>query len=290
MAEDTCDVASFFFAAADLQKASSSGMPAGAQAGTTSPGELAAGPIEMSGQLTGTEESGWEASFTRGLHESKALVEAEDSDVGSWISDPESGGAAVPTRMVHAEALLKIAEDAPSDRWKEKTAERALRVYYHAKWLAERNYANAAEHRYRESSRLARSCRRSVLASHSLARLGYFLIHWRREGEAAKVLQESMALNMKSNPLAPYLHGVLERKVVANDVDRLRLAEQAIINAGEQPSEELEVQRSRLIEEIGYWREAQGSSRHCLATSDVAYVLICYLGHVAAFMKDAFTN
>lgn len=286
--EDTCDVASFIFAGTELHRSPSSGIPAGAQAATSStvsvvPG--AARPTEVAPLLPDAEESGWEATFAVGVFESKKAIEAEDSDAGSWVSDSNSG-AAVPARMLRAEAMLEAAESAPADCWKEKTAERALRVYYHAKWLAERNYARAAEHRYREAARLARNSRRSVLASHSLARLGYFLLHWKRESEAAGVLQESMKLNTKSNPLAPYLHGVLERKAASGDVDRLRVAEEAILNSDEQPSEELELERNRLIDEISYWREAEGASRHCLASSDTAYVLICLCGHAAAFLRQ----
>ena len=105
----------------------------------------------------------------------------------------------------------------------------ALRLYYHAKWLAERNHATAAEWRYREASRLALQTRRKVLAAHALGRFGcadgigldgkilemetqrknggwnpsepctstpstsgwrYFLIHWNRRQEAKEVLRE----------------------------------------------------------------------------------------------------
>lgn len=229
--------------------------------------------------------TGWEAAFAAGVFESKGAVEGDDSNLGSWVKDSGNSGAAVPARIVNAEALLMASEEAPADRWKEKTAERALRIYYHAKWLAERNFARAAEWRYREAARLARQCRRSVLASHSLARLGYFLVHWRREDEAAVVLQESMKLNTKNNPLAPYLNGVLQRKTAGFDVERLRSAEDAILQSGEQPSEELEIERSRLVEEISYWREAEGSTSQCLASSDAAYVMICLCGHAAAFLK-----
>lgn len=289
--DGTCDVASFIFAGTELQR-SSSGLLTSTQDATSSgsaggiPGM--ARSTEAPPQLPDVELSGWEADFAAGVLESKNAVEAQDLDVGSWAFDAEQSGAAVPARMLRAEALLASAEEATANRWKEKTAERALRYYYHAKWLAERNYARAAEHRYREAARLAKNCRRSVLASHSLARLGYFLMHWKREAEATEVLQESMTLNTKSNPLAPYLHGVLERKASAGDLDRLRTAEAAIMESGEQPSEELEVERSRLMEEISYWREAEGSTRHCLASSDAAYVLICLCGHAAAAFRKFF--
>lgn len=233
-----------------------------------------------------TDESSWEHIFGAGVYESKKAVEVDNVDASSWVTD-SSSASAVPARMLKAEVYLQAAEKSSPEQWKAKTAERALRIYYHAKWLAERNYARAAEHRYREAAHLARTCRRSVLASHSLARLGYFLVQWKRQAEAVNVLEESMKLNKKSNPLAPYLHGVLERKVAGGDVDRLRGAEQLIIDAGEQPSEELEAERTRLMDEISYWREAEGSAKHCGATNDVAYVLICFFGHVVAFLKTA---
>mmetsp|Transcript_109356 Transcript_109356/g.193707 ORF Transcript_109356/g.193707 Transcript_109356/m.193707 type:complete len:358 (+) Transcript_109356:221-1294(+) len=234
---------------------------------------------------------GWEAQFALGLHESKLMVAAEELSVGAWATDRnelgEGSGAGVPAQMLKAEALMLAAETAPADSCKVKTAERALRLYYHARWLAERNYASAAEWRYAESARLARRSRRSVLASHSLARLGYFLIQWNRPEEAREVLAESMQLNMKSNPLAPYLYGVLERQAAGADLPRLLAAEEHIIQSGEQPSEDLELERHDLIAEISYWRDAEVSSKHCLANSDVAHVLICLCGHAAQRLSEA---
>jgi len=278
--DETCDMASFIFAGTELHRSPSAAVATEeTRAKATATEEV---PPEV------TEDSDWETTFAAGVYESKKAVEADNVDVSSWVSDSISG-AAVPARMLKAEVYLQAAEKATTETkiWKEKTAERALRIYYHAKWLAERNYARAAEYRYREAAHLARTSRRSVLASHSLARLGYFLVHWKRQDEAQVVLEESMKINSKSNPLAPYLHGVLERKVAGGDVDRLREAEEFIIKAGEQPSEELEAERGRLIEEISYWREAEADSRHCSATNDVAYVLICFFGHVIAFLKSA---
>lgn len=286
--EDTGDVASFIFAGTELERASS-GISAGVQSVTVASGHgmvlRQKPPSDEASERIDPPASAWEASFSAGTTESKATVAMEESDMHAWVSDKASG-AVVPSRMMQAEALLSSAEDAPADQWKAKTAERALRLYYHAKWLAERNYARAAEYRYQEAASLAKSCRRSVLASHSLARLGYFLMHWKRETEAMEVLKESMQLNVKSNPLAPYLHGVLERKVAVGDAERLRSAEDAILNSGEQPSEELEVERSRFIEEISFWRQAENESRHCLASSDAAYILICVCGHAVTFLRQ----
>merc|ERR1719487_2317824 len=119
--------------------------------------------------------------------------------------------------MREAEDLLVAAEDAPEEMWKEKTAVRSLRLYHHAKWLAERGHSAAAEFRFHEAAALARRSRRSVLASHALGRLGYFLLQWRRPAEAKEVLAEAERLNGKTNPLATYLHGVLLREEVGID-------------------------------------------------------------------------
>lgn len=307
--EDPEDITSFIFEGSELTRASSAGFAVSAtstgvaaSAMSTGPETFAVSAASGEAQIArGTAESAppekaavaqdtpaskasWEADFAAAVAESKKMIETEEWDVGSWAPGPGDSGV-VPALMLHAETLLESSEAAPANLWKEKTAERALRMYYHAKWLAEKNYVRAAEYRYREAARLARSCRRSVLASHALARLGYFLMHWKRSDEAAGVLQESIKLNAKTNPLALYLHGILERKAAGN-VGRLRDAEESILKAGEQPSEELELERSRLVHDISYWREAENSSRHCFASSDAAFVLICLCGHTVSFFQQ----
>lgn len=231
---------------------------------------------------------GWEARFARGLRRSKALVEVSEQAVGRWVADSQASGAGVPEEMMLAEELLAASEEAPTAQQKAKTAERALRMYNHAKWLAERNLARAAQWRYREASRLAQQSKRSVLAAHALSRLGYFLMEWRRFGEALEVLQESESLSRKSNPLAPFLIGVLERQSAGPDAERLRLAEDRILNAQEQPSDELEAKRVQLVTEILFWRSATESPQKCLAATDVAQVLACLLGHAAYHLHHAF--
>ena len=48
-----------------------------------------------------------------------------------------------------------------------------------------------------------------------------------------------MRISSKSNPLAPYLLGVLERQDAGSDLQRLQEAEEMILNGGEQPSEDV---------------------------------------------------
>mmetsp|Transcript_86536 Transcript_86536/g.280171 ORF Transcript_86536/g.280171 Transcript_86536/m.280171 type:complete len:344 (-) Transcript_86536:237-1268(-) len=230
---------------------------------------------------------GWEAKFAWGLYHSKVVTEVADRNVGHWVVDRRGSRAGVPARMVQAEELLLAADDAPAERYREKTAERALRLYYHAKWLAERNFATAAEWRYREAHRLARLSRRSVLAAHAFSRLGYFLIHWRRHSEAREVLRESERLSRKSNPLAPYLYGVLERQAAGPDTKRLLAAEERILSSEEQPSEELEAERRGLLKEIDYWRAAEQSPRRCFETFDTAHVIVCLCGHLFLTLRQA---
>lgn len=227
----------------------------------------------------------WEARFARGVHCSKLAVDAGEEAVGAWAVDRKGSGVGVPVKILEAEELLLAAEEAPAAKLKEKTAERALRVYNHAKWLAERNLARAAEYRYREAFRLAKQSKRSVLAAHALSRLGYFLMNWRRYEEAREVLRQSELLSKKSNPLAPYLHGVLERRAAGADAARLRQAEERILSSQEQPSDELESERQQLLGEIGYWRAAEASTAGCFETFDAAKVLICLTGHAVFSLR-----
>jgi len=228
----------------------------------------------------------WESQFAWGVYHSQVSL-GEEEVVHSWTFDAKASEGAVPAKMLRAEELLQhAANKAPEQQKKAKMAEQSLRMYYHAKWLAERNYAKAAEWRYREAARLAKQCRRSVLASHALSRLGYFLMHWRRFDEAREILQESERMNKKSNPLGPYLFGVLERQMAGADEQRLVAAEQRILSAGEQASEELDAERKQLVQEISYWREAVSSPRNCLNTGDATHALICLCSHSGLAVKQ----
>lgn len=236
------------------------------------------GEKEVAQVPTEPESAGWQARFAWGMYYSAKALQAGEDD-GPWTRDAGSGAGA-PKQMLRAEELLRAAcEEAPEQQQKAHVAQWALQVYYHAKWLAERSQATAAEWRYREAERLARSCRRTVLAAHALSRLGYFLVHWRREDEAREILAESERLNTKANPLAFYLIGVLERKASGADVARLMAAEDRILLAEEQPSEDLEVQRRRLSEQIKYWRRAREGPSHCFDAPDIAHVTICLVAH-----------
>lgn len=287
--DDADDMSSFMFAGSELHSVSPGTPVAGTKFEESS--DNAGGASAFSRDLptmqnlANIDDVGWEATFAAGVAESKALVDMDESQIGAWGVDADSQGGSVPLKVLRAETMLEAAQHAPADQQKAKGAERALRIYYHAKWLAERNYARAAEYRYREVARLSILCRRNVLASHALARLGYFLVQWRRHFEAAAVVEESMRLNSKSNPLASYLHGNLERSAAGDDLERIRMAEEYILHAGEQPSEELEEERSHLIDEIKYWREAEYSTMHCFASSDSANVLICIFMHGFAFVR-----
>lgn len=221
----------------------------------------------------------WEEHFSEGLRSSKLVTATQDWPMNEWAVDWDGSGAGVPRQMLLSEELLYSATKAPEPARKEKTAELALRIYYHAKWLAERNLARAAEWRYREAAKLARQCRRSTLAAHSLSRLGYFLIHWRRYDDAREVLEESEQLNSKANVLAPYLLGILERQAAGADVKRLLAAEERILNAKPQPSEELEEERRDLLWEIAYWRDAEQSVSQCFRSTDAARLVICLCMH-----------
>jgi tetratricopeptide (TPR) repeat protein len=217
------------------------------------------------------------------------MLACDETSVGSWVRDVGRSASVVPQKMLLAEDFfLEAFNSMPEGKRKEKLAEQALQIYNHAKWLAERNYATAAEWRYQESARIAKQCRRSTLASHALARLGYFLTQWRRYDEAHAVLEESMKLNTKKNPLGPYLFGVLDRQRAGSDVARLRAAEELILNSAEQPSEDLENQRRQHIADIMYWRNAELEPARCLETSSTTHLLICFACTFGRVVQEVF--
>lgn len=232
----------------------------------------------------------WESQFSQGVRESETMLACDETSVGSWVRDVGRSASVVPQKMLLAEELfLEAFSTMPEGKRKEKQAEQALQIYNHAKWLAEHNYATAAEWRYRESARIAKQCRRSTLASHALARFGYFLTQWCRYDEAHAVLEESMKLNTKKNPLGPYLFGVLDRQRAGSDVARLRAAEELILNSAEQPSEDLENQRRQHIADIMYWRNAELEPARCFETSSVTHLVICFACTFGRVVQEVFS-
>lgn len=227
----------------------------------------------------------WESRFIWGVYYSKLAIDGPEVGTRAWVADTGGSGSGVPKQMLRAEELLESVEEAPAEKQKAKRAELALRIYYHAKWLAERNIVKAAEWRYREASRLARETGRKVLAAHALSRLGYFLASWNRRSEAREVLRDSERLSKKTNPLAPFLYGVLERQVAGPDIERLRAAEERIMSSETQPSEDLERDRQTVMQEISYWRSAELSPRECFSTQDSSHAMICLSGHLFGFLR-----
>lgn len=229
------------------------------------------------------EQAACWARFAEGEAQSKVAVGAP---VGSaplmvkWATD--STGAGVPAKMLRAEELMQHAlECAPGHG--AMGAARALRVFKHAKWLAERDHARAAEVRFREASRGAEEHRRSVLAQHALARLGYFLAQWGRPAEALGAFLEAQRfgdLDPERDPVAPFVLGVVGRLAAGADASMLRDAEERILSAGQQPTEELEIQRQKLQSEIRFWRAAELSPMRCLDAEEVVYAMICLGSHL----------
>mmetsp|Transcript_1446 Transcript_1446/g.3306 ORF Transcript_1446/g.3306 Transcript_1446/m.3306 type:complete len:197 (-) Transcript_1446:11-601(-) len=80
---------------------------------------------------------GWEASFAWGLYYSNLAVDTAESASLRWALDRVGSDAAVPQTMLRAEEwlLAGVSEATPEKKQREKKAEQALRIYYHAKWL-----------------------------------------------------------------------------------------------------------------------------------------------------------
>jgi hypothetical protein len=223
----------------------------------------------------------WEL-FAEGEAQSK-LATGVTNGLAAWATDRT--GAEVPVKMLRAEELMQRALlSSQCARGHEAMgASRALRMVWHAKWLADRDHARAAELRFREASREAAEHGRTTLAQHALARLGYFLARWSRPAEAFEALLEAKRfgdLDPARDPVAPFMLGVVGRQVAGGDVAKLREAEDRILDAGQQPTEELEAQRQRLQSEIRFWRAAELSPRRCLDANEAVHALICLGSHL----------
>mmetsp|Transcript_35799 Transcript_35799/g.82158 ORF Transcript_35799/g.82158 Transcript_35799/m.82158 type:complete len:274 (+) Transcript_35799:168-989(+) len=210
---------------------------------------------------------------------SSEFMDSEAPDV-EWVAADNSAGL-LPAPMVAAEIEMDAFLPQATQ---EEVAKMALQLYHHAKWCAESHKLALAESRYRRAAQLALQSRRSVLAGHALARLGYFLIAWHRKEEARIVLREAHECS-KSNSLAAFLLGMLEREAPSKNGLELAKAEELILTAGVQPSEDLEQERQHAISDITYWRTAELSVWDCAASRDVAQVMICLSAHLASALQ-----
>lgn len=276
--EEDHDVFSFFGVVTDMHRR----VPASSGAATAVAATSEETSVERAAPTVPETEAGWEGRFEWGMYYSAQALAASESC--TWTRDRHGSEGGVPETMLRAEELLLASEEAPLDMRRLKIAERALRIYYHAKWLAERNYARAAEFRYKQAADLAIDNKRRVLAAHSLSRLGFFLMYWNRKDEAKQVLVHSVKLSTKSNPLAPFLLGVLGREAAGGDEKTLLEAEARVLEAESQPSEELNMLQAQLSQEIKFWRSAKESSRHCFRAPAVPHFFICVLTHAVDSM------
>jgi len=241
-----------------------------------------------------TMKASWKKSFEDGVRQSR-LASSKESAHGlghRWVTLAARAGA-VPAEMLNAEQLMaeSIAQAPEGSVREQQTLIFATRLYYHAKWLAERQQATAAEERYLRSKDLALELQNEDLAAHSLSRLGYFLTIWGRADEARKVLNEAVEVaQSKPNNVASYLLGKLERKVFTSigDVDRLFEADSRILSSQKVPSKDLEDERIQLITEIRYWQDAEVSLTKCFESDNLVHIMICGAAHVARAVHNAF--
>jgi tetratricopeptide (TPR) repeat protein len=239
-------------------------------------------------------EGSWEKSFEEGIRQSR-LASSRESAHGighRWVAKYARSGA-VPAEMSNAERLMadSIAQAPESSARDQQRLIFATRLYYHAKWLAERQQVTAAEERYLRSKELALELQNEDLAAHSLSRLGYFLTIWGRPDEARKVLNEAVEVaQSKPNNVASYLLGKLERKVATSivDLDRLLEADSRILSSHKVPSKDLEDERLQLISEIRYWQNAEVSLTKCFESDNLVHIMICGAAHVARAVHNVF--
>jgi len=207
-------------------------------------------------------------------------LDEQESPETSWALD--TVGYYVPADIAQLELQLLQAEaEVPSEELEEFSASRALQLYQHAKSLALAHHDAAAEWRYRECARIARSTNRRKLAAHSLSRLGYFLMLRGRYKDALATATE--ALEQDDDPLGAYVEAAMRRSLGhlkdSEEIDAV-LAKLELLQ-GRLPSQGLEQQRAETYNEIAWWRDVSiGGFKDCLAANDAARFVICSTSHL----------
>lgn len=229
--------------------------------------------VPHDGQGSATSSSGFIGSLAAlvfsGLN--RHFVGAESS----WALDAH--GIYVPKHIALAEELLLKGEQSsvgPSVH--EMAAQRAMRLYQHARHLALHNHDAAAEWRYRASSEMLAARGRAQLASHSLARLSYFLMIRGRKAEALAEARASLVYAV--DPLAQFLEATLMRSMgllqTFDDVEAA--AAQLESTGGQLPIRLLEEQRAVALDDLRKWRDAsEGGFGSCFGLGDAAHIMLC---------------
>jgi len=198
-----------------------------------------------------------------------------------WSSDASMGGTShkVPAALAKAEALMLKGEEASLDERQrtERGAQRALRLYQHAKSLALMHHDGAAEARYLEAAKVAAANQRQQLAAHALTRLSYFLSLRSQQRRALELSEQ--ALTHWNDPLAQYLKASMQRTLgeLRSGVD-VAAAEALVSSLTERlPSESLEKERASMHHDLELWRyaAAEGGLGVCFALGDSARFLLC---------------
>lgn len=189
----------------------------------------------------------------------------------------DAHGFYVPKQIAAAEELMLKGESHRSgSSSQDKAAQRAVRLYQHARFLASHNYDAAAEWRYRATAEISAARQRPNLAAHSLGRLSNFLMQRGRQAEALEAATGS--LQHADDPLARLLQASLRRSMglllTAEDVEAV--AAQLQTTSGVALSRSIEEQRVAVLADLADWRDAaKGGIGACFAFSDAARVMLC---------------
>jgi len=189
----------------------------------------------------------------------------------------DAAGFYVPKQIALAEELMLKGElQCSGPASEDKAAQRALRLYQHARFLALHHYDAAAEWRFRAAAELSAMRQRPKLAAHSLARLSNFLMQRGRKVEALDAA--SASLEHAADPLAQFLQATLRRSMglllTSRDVEEA--AEQLKATNGLALSRNFEEQRVAVLADLAGWQTAaKGGFGACLDFSDAAQVMLC---------------
>merc|ERR1719235_862447 len=154
----------------------------------------------------------------------------------------------------------------------------AHRLKDHAKALELKEQYTAARWRYSAMAKLAEGGGSAPLSAFALSHLSMSL---RDHGSSEEALTAAKgAVDLTMDPLAQYILATVRLSAgMLTTESSMKAAEgQLRAVAGQLPTEELEVERSKIYNEMLMWGWiSKGDAKRCLWTGDAARLLICYI-------------
>jgi len=196
------------------------------------------------------------------------------SPASVWVQD--YWGTLAPADMVHAEDLLSRSVQGDDHKHRALSLIHARRLQEHAKVFESHEQHTAAAQRYQLMAKLAKKGGSAPLSAYALSHLSHSLLLQGSQAEALVAAKSAVDLTM--DPLAQFVLATVRLSSGLLTTDTLMKSAEGQLRAvaGELPTDEMEIQRTKLHNEMRLWRWiSNGNVDKCLWTGDAARFLIC---------------